>query len=41
MADHADAVPPRISFVTLGAADVPALRRFYAAWGWAEGAGRH
>jgi len=29
-------VPPRISFVTLGAADVATLRRFYTAWGWTE-----
>ena len=32
-------VPPRISLVTLGAYDLPALRRFYEALGWpaAEG----
>ena len=39
MADPTPDVPARISFVTLGAADVPAMRRFYAAWGWTEGPG--
>jgi len=29
-------VPQRLSFVTLGARDVPGLRAFYAAWGWTE-----
>ena len=29
-------VPQRLSFVTLGAWDVPGLRTFYAAWGWTE-----
>jgi uncharacterized glyoxalase superfamily protein PhnB len=33
------AVPQRLTFVTLGAHDVTALRRFYAAWGWQERAG--
>jgi catechol 2,3-dioxygenase-like lactoylglutathione lyase family enzyme len=28
--------PQRISFVTLGARDLPGLRRFYQAWGWPE-----
>jgi catechol 2,3-dioxygenase-like lactoylglutathione lyase family enzyme len=32
-------VPPRISFVTLGARDLPALRRFYRGLGWVEAAG--
>lgn len=32
-------VPPRITFVTLGAVDLPTLRRFYSAWGWTEGPG--
>jgi hypothetical protein len=26
----------RVSFVTLGTRDLPALRRFYKAWGWPE-----
>ena len=30
------AVPQRLSFVTLGARDLPTLRAFYAAWGWTE-----
>ena len=30
------AVPQRISFITLGARDLPRLRAFYAAWGWQE-----
>jgi uncharacterized glyoxalase superfamily protein PhnB len=30
------AVPQRLTFVTLGARDVAALRRFYAGWGWQE-----
>ncbi|PPK92280.1 hypothetical protein CLV92_11526 [Kineococcus xinjiangensis] len=30
------AVPQRISFITLGARDLPRLRAFYAAWGWEE-----
>jgi uncharacterized glyoxalase superfamily protein PhnB len=30
------AVPQALSFVTLGARSVPALRAFYAAWGWPE-----
>ena len=30
------AVPQRLSFVTLGARDVPGLRAFYSAWGWTE-----
>jgi uncharacterized glyoxalase superfamily protein PhnB len=29
-------VPPSISFITLGARDLPRLRAFYAAWGWQE-----
>jgi uncharacterized protein len=33
----ADAVPARkLSFVTLGALDLPSLREFYRAWGWRE-----
>lgn len=32
-------VPARISFVTIGASDVPRLREFYLAWGWPEGPG--
>lgn len=39
VSDSASGVPPRISFVTLGAVDVAALRRFYLAWGWTEGPG--
>lgn len=31
-------VPQRITFVTLGARDLPALRRFYGALGWTEAA---
>jgi uncharacterized protein len=37
--DPQPGVPPRITFVSLGAMDVPKLRRFYAAWGWTEGPG--
>lgn len=37
--DQPGQVPPRITFVTVGAADVPGLRRFYTAWGWQEGPG--
>jgi catechol 2,3-dioxygenase-like lactoylglutathione lyase family enzyme len=29
-------IPARLSIVTLGARDLPALRRFYRAFGWAE-----
>ena len=29
-------IPPRLSFVTLGARDVRRLREFYAQWGWHE-----
>lgn len=29
-------IPPRLSFVTLGARDLRRLREFYAAWGWRE-----
>ena len=29
-------IPPRLSVVTLGARDLPALRRFYGALGWNE-----
>jgi catechol 2,3-dioxygenase-like lactoylglutathione lyase family enzyme len=32
-------LPPQISFVTLGARDLPALRRFYRGLGWQEGDG--
>ena len=32
-------LPSRISFITLGARDVAALRRFYTAMGWTENAG--
>lgn len=32
-------VPPRITFVTLGAMNVSTLRRFYSDWGWTEGTG--
>jgi len=32
-------VPPRLSVVTLGALDLPRLRRFYEAMGWAPRAG--
>jgi hypothetical protein len=27
-------IPPRLSFVTLGAQDLPRLRRYYEALGW-------
>ena len=30
-------VPARLTFVTLGAHDLPTLRRFYAGLGWPEG----
>jgi predicted lactoylglutathione lyase len=33
------AIPQRLTFVTLGARDLPALRRFYRALGWAENEG--
>ena len=29
-------IPPRLSFVTIGARDVRAMREFYARWGWSE-----
>ncbi|MCW2678755.1 MAG: Glyoxalase/bleomycin resistance protein/dioxygenase [Frankiales bacterium] len=29
-------IPPRLSFVTLGARDLRRLRAFYGAWGWQE-----
>jgi len=29
-------IPPRLSFVTLGARDLGRMRAFYAAWGWHE-----
>ena len=29
-------MPQRISFITLGARNLPRLRAFYAAWGWEE-----
>jgi len=32
-------LPPRISFVTLGARDLATLRRFYRGLGWTEGDG--
>ena len=32
-------VPQLLTFVTLGARDVSALRRFYSGWGWQERAG--
>lgn len=34
-----DGIPQKLTFVTLGAHDVPALRDFYRSWGWAEGEG--
>jgi uncharacterized protein len=32
-------IPARLSVVTIGARDLPALRRFYTGLGWPEGAG--
>lgn len=32
-------VPARVSLITLGAADLPALREFYRKLGWAENEG--
>ncbi|HEX7134182.1 MAG TPA: VOC family protein [Iamia sp.] len=32
-------IPQRITFVTLGARDLPVLRRFYRGLGWHEGEG--
>lgn len=37
--DQPAGVPPRISFITLGASDVGRLREFYLGWGWTEGPG--
>jgi hypothetical protein len=34
--DHMDAVPQRLSFVTLGTKDIRRARSFYSAWGWVE-----
>jgi hypothetical protein len=39
MSEKRPGLPSTISFVTLGAHDVPGLRAFYAGWGWTEGPG--